>query len=160
MLKQTNNIFLIVILAFISLTIISALIIQYWLGHEPCKLCLYERIPYFLSVLLIAKILFIKKYEKITLLILFLVFMSSTALAFYHFGIEQGFFSESLACTVGDLSKTLSKEELLQQLEQNSIGCKDVSFRMLGLSLAAINTIFSLVLSVIFLRLFMNYEKN
>ena len=158
--KQSNNIFLIVILTIISLTIISAFIIQYWLGHEPCKLCLYERIPYFLSVLLIAKILFIKKYEKITLLILFLVFMSSTALAFYHFGIEQGFFSESLACTVGDLSKTLSKEELLQQLEQNSIGCKDVSFRMLGLSLAAINTIFSLVLSVIFLRLFMNYEKN
>ena len=160
MLKQTNNILLIVILAIISLTIISALIIQYWLDHEPCKLCLYERIPYFLSMLLIIKILFIKKYEKITLLILFLVFMSSTALAFYHFGIEQGFFNESLACTTGDLSKPLSKEELLQQLKQNSISCKDVSFRILGLSLAAINTIFSLVLSVIFVRLFVNYEKN
>ena len=160
MLKKTNNIFLIVILVIISLTIISALIIQYWLGHEPCKLCLYERIPYFLSILLITKIFFIKKYERITLLILFLVFMSSTVLAFYHFGIEQGFFSESLACTTGDLSKTLSKEELLQQLKQNSIGCKNVSFRILGLSLAAINTIFSLVLSVIFLRLFMNYEKD
>ena len=160
MLKQTNNIFLIVILAIISLTIISALIIQYWLGHEPCKLCLYERIPYFLSMLLIIKILFIKKYEKITFLILSLVFIGSAALAFYHFGIEQGFFSESLACTTGDLSKTLSKEELLQQLKQNNISCKDVSFRILGLSLAAINTIFSLVLSVIFIRLFMNYGKN
>ena len=160
MLKQTNNIFLIAILAIISLTIISALIIQYWLGHEPCKLCLYERIPYFLSILLIIKILFIKKYEKIILLILFLVFMSSTVLAFYHFGIEQGFFSESLACATGDLSKTLSKEELLEQLKQNSASCKDVSFRILGLSLAAINTIFSFVLSVIFMRLFMNYEKN
>ena len=158
--KQTNNIFLIVILTIISFTIISALIVQYWLGHEPCRLCLYERIPYFLSILLITKIFFIKKYERITLLILFLVFMSSTVLAFYHFGIEQGFFSESLACTTGDLSKTLSKEELLQQLKQNSIGCKNVSFRILGLSLAAINTIFSLVLSVIFLRLFMNYEKD
>jgi len=160
MLKQTNNIFLIVILAIISLTTISALIIQYWLGHEPCKLCLYERIPYFLSMLLIIKIIFIKKYEKITLLILFLVFMSSAVLAFYHFGIEQGFFSESLVCTSGDLSKTLSKEELMQQLKLNSISCKDISFRILGLSLAAINTIFSLVLSVIFIRLFMNYEKN
>ena len=158
--KQTNNIFLIVILAIISLTLISALIIQYWLGHEPCKLCLYERIPYFLSMLLIIKILFIKKYEKITFLILSLVFIGSAALAFYHFGIEQGFFSESLACTTGDLSKTLSKEELLQQLKQNNISCKDVSFRILGLSLTAINTIFSLALSVIFIRLFMNYEKN
>ena len=160
MLKQTNNIFLIVILAIISLMIISALIIQYWLGHEPCELCLYQRILYFLSILLIIKILFIKKYEKITLLILFLVFMSSTFLALYHFGIEEGFFNESLACTTEDLSKTLSKEELLQQLKQNSIGCKDVSFRILGLSLAAINTIFSLVLSVIFIKLLVNYEKN
>jgi disulfide bond formation protein DsbB len=160
MLKQTNNIFLIVILAFISLTIISALIIEYWLGHEPCKLCLYERIPYFLSTLLIIKMLFIKKYERVTLLILFLVFISSTALAFYHFGIEQGFFSESLVCATGDLSKTLSKAELLQQLKQNSISCKDVSFRILGLSLATINTVFSLILSVIFMRMFMNYGKN
>ena len=160
MLKQTNNIFLIVILAIISLTTISALITQYWLGHEPCKLCLYQRIPYFLSILLIIKILFIKKYEKITLLILFLVFMSSAALAFYHFGIEQGFFNESLACATGDLSKTLSKEEILEQLKQQNISCKDVSFKILGLSLAAINTIFSLVLSVIFVRLFVNYEKN
>jgi disulfide bond formation protein DsbB len=160
MLKQSNNIFLIVILAIISLTIISALIIQYWLGHDPCKLCLYERIPYFLSMLLLIKIIFIKKYERIILLILFLVFMSSTTLAFYHFGIEQGFFSESLACTTGDLSKTLSKEELLEQLKQNRISCKDVSFRILGFSLAAINTIFSLVLSVIFIMLFLNYEKN
>ena len=158
--KQTNNIFLIVILTIISFTIISALIVQYWLGHEPCRLCLYERIPYFLSIPLITKIFFIKKYERITLLILFLVFMSSAVLAFYQFGIEQGFFSESLACTTGDLSKTLSKEELLQQLKQNSIGCKNVSFRILGLSLAGINTIFSLVLSVIFMRLFVNYEKN
>jgi disulfide bond formation protein DsbB len=130
------------------------------LGHEPCKLCLYQRIPYFLAILLIIKIFFFKKYEKITLLILTLIFVSSAALAFYHFGIEQGFFSESLACTAPDLSKTLSKEQLLEQLKQNNISCKDVSFRILGLSLAAINTIFSLVLSVIFIKLFLNYGKN
>ena len=86
--------------------------------------------------------------------------MSSAALAFYHYGIEQGFFSESIACATGDLSETLSKEELLEQLKQNSISCKNVSFKILGLSLAAINIIFSFVLSVIFLRLFMTYEKN
>ena len=158
--KQSSNIFLIVLLIIISLTIISTLIIQYWLGHEPCKLCLYERIPYFLSILLIIKILFFEKYEKITLLILFLVFVGSTALAFYHFGIEQDFFSESLTCKAEDLSKILSKEQLLEQLIQNNVSCKDVSFRILGLSLAAINTIFSLFLSVIFIKLFLNYEKN
>ena len=106
------------------------------------------------------KNIFFKKYEKITLLILTLIFVSSAALAFYHFGIEQGFFNESLACTTPDLSRTLSKEQLLEQLKQNNISCKDVSFRILGLSLAAINTIFSLVLSVIFIKLFLNYGKN
>ena len=160
MTKQINKKFLFSVLVFTSLVLVSAFIIEYRLGHEPCKLCLYERIPYFLSMLLIIKMLFIKKYERVTLLILFLVFISSTALAFYHFGIEQGFFSESLVCAAGDLSKTLSKAELLQQLKQNSISCKDVSFRILGMSLAAINTIFSLILSVIFMRMFMNYGKN
>ena len=160
MLKQSNNIFIIIIFAVISLTSISALIIQYWLGHEPCKLCLYERVPYFLSILLLIKILLFKKNEKITLLILTLVFVGSSALAFFHFGIEQGFFSESLLCKAEDLSKILSKEQLLEQLKQNRVSCKDVSFRILGLSLAAINTVFSLFLSVIFIKLFLIYEKN
>ena len=159
--KQSNNVLLIFILAIISLTIISALIIQYWLDHEPCKLCIYERIPYFLSILLLIKILLFKKYEKITLFILFLIFTASAVLAFYHFGIEQGFFNESFVCKAGDLSGTLSKEQLLEQLNKyNIISCKDVSFRVLGLSLATINTILSIILSVIFLKLYLNYAKN
>ena len=160
MLKRENNLILIVILSFVSLVLISAFVIEYGLGHQPCKLCLYERIPYILSILLIIKILFVKKYEKITLFILFLIFIASAVLAFYHFGIEQGFFSESFVCKVGDLSGTLSKEQLLEQLNKNSISCKDVSFRVLGLSLATINTISSIILSVIFLKLYLNYAKN
>ena len=158
--KHTNKKFLFTILIFISLVLIFTFLIEYQLGHQPCKLCLYERIPYLFSILLIVEILFFKKYEKFTLLMLSLVFVSSVALAFYHFGIEQGFFSESLACVSGDLSKTLSKEEILEQLKQNSVSCKDVSFRILGLSLATMNIIFSLILSVIFIRLFVNYGKN
>ena len=160
MFKQSNNIFLIIIFAIISLAIISALIIQYWLGVEPCQLCFYQRIPYFLAIPLIVKIFFFKKYEKITLFILFLIFIASAVLAFYHFGIEQGFFSESFVCKAGDLSGTLSKEQLLEQLNKYNISCKDVSFRVLGLSLAIINTILSIILSVIFLKLFLNYAKN
>ena len=160
MTKQINKKFLFSILVFISLVLLSAFIIEHQLGHEPCKLCLYERIPYFLSILLIVKIFFIKKYEKATLLILFLVFMSGTALAFYHLGIEQGFFSESLACENINLSETLSKEQLLEKLGKNNISCKNVNFKIFGLSLTTINAILSLVLSVIFIRLFINYEKN
>jgi disulfide bond formation protein DsbB len=158
--KQINKKFLFTTLVLISLVLISAFVIEYKMDHKPCRLCLYERIPYFLAVFLIIKIFFIRSYEKLTLLILFLVFMVSSVLAFYHFGIEQGFFEESFACTVGNFSETLSKEEILEQLKQNTISCKDVSFKVLGLSLAAINAVFSFVLGVIFLKLFMSYGKN
>ena len=158
--EQINKKFLFIILIFISFILVSAFIIEYGFDHQPCKLCIYERIPYFLSILLIIKILFIRNYEKITLLILSLVFVLSTILAFYHFGIEQGFFKETLVCKTGNLSENLSKEEVLEQLKQNTVGCKDVSFRILGFSLAAINTIFSIILSGIFIILFKNYGKN
>ena len=158
--NQINKKILSFILIFVLLVLISAYTIEYWLGHNPCKLCVYERIPYFLSSFLIVKILFIKGYEKLTLLILSLIFIISTILAFYHFGIEQGFFKESLVCTTETLAETSTKEELLEQLKQNTKSCKDVSFRIFGLSLAAINMIFSSILSVIFIKLFMSYGKN
>ena len=158
--SKKNNIFLIIVLSIISLSIASALIIQYWLGHEPCKLCIYERIPYYFSILLLIQIIFLKKYEKITLLIIALTFFCSSILAFYHFGIEQGFFEESIVCMTNDASEAISKEQILEQLKQNSVGCKEVSFRIFGFSLAAINTIFSIILSGIFIILFKNYGKN
>ena len=158
--EQINKKFLFIILIFISFVLVSAFVIEYGFNHQPCKLCLYERIPYFLSILLIAKIFLIRGYEKVTLLILSLIFIISSIFAFYHFGIEQGFFKESLACAVENLSKDLTKEDLLKELSQNSISCKDVSFNIFGISLAAINTIFSIALSVIFVKLFISYEKN
>ena len=158
--KKINKKLLFGLLIFISFILLSAFIIEYRLDHKPCRLCLYQRIPYFLSILLIAKILFTKNYEKLTLLILSLVFIISSILAFYHFGIEQGFFKESLSCAAGNLSETLTKEELLKQLSQNTISCKNVEFKIFGFSLASINTIFSVILSVIFVKLFINYEKN
>ncbi len=158
--NQINKKFLFTILIFILFVLATAFIIEYAFGHRPCELCIYQRIPYFISVLLIGKIIFIKTYNKSTLLILSFVFVISAILAFYHFGIEQGFFDESLVCATANLSETLTKDELLKQLSKNTISCKEVTVRILGFSLAAINTIFSIVLSVIFMKLFFNYEKN
>jgi len=158
--EQINKKILLIILVFISLTLVLAFIIEHKFDHQPCKLCIYERIPYFVSIFLIAKFFFTKNYNKITLLILSLVFFTGSILAFYHFGIEQGFFKESFVCANANLSETLTKEELLEQLNQNTISCKDVSFRIFGFSLAAINTIFSFVIGVILIRMFIDYGKN
>ena len=160
MFKKTNSILLIFLLFIISVSLIAAFIIQFVLGHQPCKLCIYERIPYIVSIFFIIELIFFKKNEKTTLLLLSLIFIISGILAFYHFGIEQGFFTESFVCKSASFSETLTKDQLLEQLKQNPISCKDVSFRVLGLSLASINVIFSLVLSAIFIRLFLNYGKN
>ncbi len=160
MTKKLNKKLLISILVFIFLILVSAYIIEYNLGYEPCNLCIYERIPYFFSILLISKIFFNDSYERVTLLILSLTFIISSLLAFYHFGIEQGFFKESLACETKKITENLSKEELLSQLEQNVVSCKDVSLRILGFSLASINTVFSIILSAIFAKLFISYDKN
>ena len=160
MFKKTNNILLIFFLFIISASLIATFIIQYRLGYQPCKLCVYQRIPYILSIFLIIELIFFKKNEKTTLLLLSLTFIVSIILSFYHLGIEQGFFAESFVCESKSLSETLTKDELLEQLKQNTISCKDVNFKILGLSLASINFIFSLILSVIFIKLFLNYGKN
>ena len=160
MLKQVNNKILIYILIFILLVLASAFVIDFGLGHKACKLCLYQRIPYVVSILLIAKILLVGGHEKTILFILTITFIISSVLAFYHFGIEQDFFKESLSCASGNLENNLSKEELLKKLKQNNISCKNTSFKIFGFSLAALNTIISICLSIIFIKLFIRSEKN
>ena len=160
MTKNIDKKLLLYIFIFISLVLLSAFIVEYRLDHKPCRLCLYERVPYFLSLLLIAKIFLISSYEKITLLLLSLLFCAGSILALYHFGIEQGFINESFICTNKDLSEMLTKDQLLEQLKKNTLSCKEVSFKIFGLSLATINAIFSICLSVIFIKLFINYGKN
>ena len=157
--KKANKI-LILTLFILLIFLISAYIIEYVLGHKPCKLCVYQRFPYFVSIFLVSSILLLKKYVKLSLLGISLVSLLGAVMAFYHFGIEQGFFSESFICEAQNLGQNLSKEEILKQLKENTISCKNVTFKAFGLSLASINAIFSFILFYIFLRLFRNYEVN
>tara|TARA_B100001029_G_scaffold163497_1_gene153638 strand:+ start:97 stop:579 length:483 start_codon:yes stop_codon:yes gene_type:complete len=156
--KNLNKI-LFLILLILSISIFSAYFIEYVLGHKPCKLCIYQRYPYFISIFLILNILIFKKYIKLSLLGLMLVSLLGSVIAFYHVGIEQGFFDESVVCNVKNFDQNLTKDELFKALGENTISCKTVTFRVFGLSLATINTIFSLFLFGIFFRLFKNYEN-
>ena len=148
------------ILLFSIFALIAAYFIEYVLKHQPCNLCLIERIPYIFSIIVISIFLFTKKFEKLFLIILSLIFFLATLIAFYHFGIEQGFFVESLVCDLSNENKNLSKEALLNQLKRMPISCKDVTFKIFGLSLATFNIFINLVLSVITTRLFFTHGKN
>jgi len=157
--KIKNKTILNLILLFSIFALIAAYFIQYVLKHQPCNLCLIERIPYIFSIILTCICLFTKKFEKFSLIILSLIFFSATLISFYHFGIEQGFIKESLVCDLNNESNNLSKEALLNQLKKMPISCKDVTFKIFGLSLATFNIFITLILGVITTKLFLTYEK-
>jgi len=140
-------------------SIILAYFIEYILGHLPCNLCLIERIPYGLGVILIILNYIFIKNEKFMILLLILVFAFSLIISSYHFGIEQGVFEESTVCGIKDASNIISKEDLLNQLQIKNVSCKDVTFRILGFSLTTFNVLISLILVISLLKIFKNYEK-
>tara|TARA_B100000579_G_C22562798_1_gene725177 strand:- start:22 stop:510 length:489 start_codon:yes stop_codon:yes gene_type:complete len=148
------------IIFLICLTsLISAFFIEYILGHQPCNLCLIERVPYGLGILLIIFNFTFSRNEQFVILLLTLVFTFSSIISFYHFGVEQGFFKESSICGLKNASDILTKEELLKQLQTKPISCKDVTFRIFGFSLTAINITISLFLTILLTNIFAKYEK-
>ena len=148
------------VIFFISLiSTFSAFFIEYILGHQPCNLCLIQRIPYVLSIILITLNYFFRKNEQFIIILLILIFTFSFMVSFYHFGIEQGYFQESAVCELKNTTNIISKEELLKQLQSKAISCKDVTFRIFGFSLSAINIVISLYLVLLSVNIFKNYEK-
>ena len=158
MIQQKNTLHLILLFSIFALS--AAYFIEYILGHQPCNLCLIERVPYVISIIIIVICLFTQKFEKITLIILSITFFAAALLSFYHFGIEQGFIKESLVCDLNNPGNELSKEALLNQLKEMPISCKNVTFRIFGLALATFNVFISIILSAITIKIFLNYEKN
>ena len=142
-----------------SISLISAYFIEYILGYQPCNLCLIERIPYALGLILIILNYTLIKKEQFIILLLILTFAFSLIISFYHFGIEQGFFEESSVCGLKNVTDTISKEELLKQLGKKTISCKDVTFKIFGLSLTSINIFISVVIITILIKTYNKYEK-
>ena len=144
-------------ISLISLT--TAYFIEYVLGHQPCSLCLIERIPYAASIILIIFNYLVIKNNKILILLLIFVFIFSFSVSIYHLGIEQGFFEESAVCGLKNASEIISKEDLLKQLSKRSISCKDVTFRIFGLSLTSVNIVISLVIFFMLTIIYFKYGE-
>jgi len=157
-LKVENYLKLIFIISLVS--IVSAYFIEYILGHQPCNLCLIERIPYGISIILIILNYSFKNNEKFIILLLIITFIFSLMISIYHFGIEQGFFKESAVCGIKNATEIISKEELLKQLQEKTVSCKDVTFRIFGLSLTSVNILISFILTGLLTKIFISYEKK
>ena len=157
---KDNKLILNGVLIFSILSLSTAYFIQYVLGHKPCNLCLIERIPYIVTVVLLTLIFIFNRFHKFFSIIVLLFFIFGALISFYHFGIEQGFIKESFVCNLDVKNNALTTEALLNQLKEKTISCKDVTFKIFGLSLTTINIIISLILCIITIKLFLNYEKN
>ncbi len=157
-LNKNNLLIAIFLISFVAL--ISAFFIEYVLGHQPCSLCLYERIPYFLAIFIILINYKYDKLEKYFILLLGIIFFIATILSLYHLGIEQGFIQESLFCDLEKGANIVDKDELLKQLQQKSISCKDVTFKIFGLSLTSYNIIICLLLTISLTKFYFEYENN
>ena len=148
------------VIAF-SLTALSfAYFVEFVLGHEPCNLCKIERIPFIGTIILISFLIFTNKWEKSILVVVLLLFIFGAVTSVYHVGIEQGIFDESLLCELGLNTNIQNPEDLLKSLEKAPISCKDVTFKIFGLSLATFNAFLSIVISYILLRLLKKNEQN
>ena len=160
MLKFKIDTYLKIVFLISLISLISAYFIEYFLGYQPCNLCLIERIPYWLGIILIILNYTFSKNEYFIILLLILIFSFSLIISLYHFGIEQGFFKESSVCGLKNTLDITSKEELLKQLQVKNISCKDVTFRIFGLSLTSINILLSFILIILLTKIFISYEKN
>ncbi len=160
MVKNNKNLLIKLILLISIIALISAFFIEYILGHQPCNLCILERIPYFLAIIIILLNYKFIEFEKFFILFLTIIFLFGTVLSLYHLGIEQGLIQESLVCDLKSGSNLLSKEEILKKLQEKSVSCKDVTFKMFGLSLTSYNILISILITFSAGKIYFNYDKN
>ena len=139
------------------LSLITAIYIEHIIEIKPCKLCIYQRFPYLVAIF----ISFLGYYFPNNILwvkLLTLIFVISFVISGYHVGIENEFFKEFSGCTSKNIN-LLDKSEILNSLQNEVISCENVSFKILGMSLATINMIFSSLFVIIYLKIIHN-EKN
>ena len=149
--------FYIIIFSLSFFSLIAALYVEYILGFKPCILCIYQRIPYAIAILISLTAFFISN-RNILLIILGLTFLAGILLSGYHVSIEKGIIEPLFSCT-GDNIKALKKEEILKSLNNIQPDCKDVDFSIFGVSLATLNFIISFVLTIVIVYIF-KYAKK
>ena len=160
MTENSKNLLIKLIFLISIVALASAFFIEYKLGHQPCNLCILERIPYLLAIIFIILNYKFNHLEKYFLILIAIVFLIATILSLYHLGIEQGFIQESMVCDLKSGSNLLSKDDILKQLQEKNVSCKDVTFKIFGLSLTTYNILISLLITIYTTKIYLDYDKN
>ena len=152
MFNFTKRHYLQILFTLSCLILSSALIVEYVLGYQPCNLCIIERIPYGLTIIILILNHLFKKDQLFYTILLILIFSFSVIISVYHFGIEQGFIEESTVCASQNID-LMTKEQILNTLKELNISCKNVAFRIFGLSLTTYNIFASILMLIISLKI-------
>jgi disulfide bond formation protein DsbB len=129
-----------------------ALVSQYGFGLKPCSLCLFQRVPYVVNIL-IGLIGFYALKDRPRFAVLAVaaagaVFLAGAGIAFYHVGVEQHWWVSFLeGCRVNFKTTVDSKDFLAQIMATPAVHCDAVAWSLFGISMAGYNAALSLILS-------------
>ena len=121
----------------------AALLSQYWGGLAPCELCLYERWPWAVAIVIafVATMVGSRPALPWTALLLGAVFAAGSVLAFYHVGVERHWFAGPSACTAPEGAATTIAALKAQLLQQQPVRCDEPAWSLFGVSLAGWNLV-------------------
>ena len=140
------------------LTIVFAYIVEIFAKVPPCKLCIYQRIPYLIIIFLGFAFLIFKK-EIIFIYLSLLIFFINFFISIFHSLVERGFVNYSSSCTSNN-NNFEDIESLRQSLENTPIAkCDEIIFSVMGLSLANINLIVLTLLIIINILFIVRNDK-
>jgi disulfide bond formation protein DsbB len=146
---QSPRVFVALLLAASAAIVGAALLSQYVGGLVPCELCLYQRWPYYAAIVATAIALLSGGDGAMrgVIMLCALLFAASTALAFYHVGVEQHWFAGPTACT-GSITGATSIEALKAQLlARQPVSCDTPAWRLFGVSMAGWNVLASVLIA-------------
>jgi disulfide bond formation protein DsbB len=132
-----------------AIVLVVVLLSQYWGGLAPCELCLLQRWPWGVAIVIafIATMVGSRPALPWVALLLAAVFLISSALAFYHVGVEQHWFAGPTACTAPATGAETVEQLKTQLLRQQPVRCDEPAWTLLGVSLAGWNLLGSLVMT-------------
>ena len=135
---------------FSILAISYALILQYFYGLLPCKLCSYQRIPYYLIIVTFMIKLVSKPNENLILIIICICFVFEFFISAYHSLITEGIINYSNCSSSINLPS--QTEDLKTALQKNTliIDCKDANKKIFGVTLSSYNAFTSFSFLIIF----------
>jgi disulfide bond formation protein DsbB len=146
-----------------AVALATVFVFQFGFGILPCILCLWQRLPHAIAILLGGIGFGLSRaadparqrfratpWATYTALagLLLIDYLANTGLAAFHIGVEQHWWAGTEACT-GGAATGLSAEQLSAQLMATPIAhCDQIAWSLFGISLAGFNFILSFALSI------------